>query len=783
MAEAMPAQPDSDDATGDVCAGSWGVVYSAIDSLTGNKVAVKFSKQKPAYYEDGSCRWRDPWNTREKEQMVEEYWVHAAISKALPNEKNILKMLYACEVVIDLDRELKMSYPKGHITECPYRHPCPPASCSHVCPPDCLPHYGRLPGAHKRHAFVLEFASGHNLMTVLANHEGRNYLLSGLDGAAGGGGSGALPIAQGTRDYLEKDKRDLFRQILTALKALHGAGFTHRDIKPENIMLRHQPVAVHADLEEARRDLQLDLVVFDFGLAINKQWKDVRSLPRVRNFTGNIGTTFTLPPEVLSRYGEEKPYPQDSPYKPPLDMFSSGVVLYLMLMGDCHGSPEPGSPRYGCLPFGVFTGGAPRLRMLDAAAAPLPRDPTERDLCILHHNKSLLLSEEARALLVRLLDPNPATRITASEALAHPWFAVPPSQLHSHVSPAQIQAFAGEQARQLRESRAAELRFLGRFGAAARGRAWLAHARRVIAHREYLKGPQVAKILAVFHELETERRRSGGGARSGSGSGSGSGEAEEHPPAKMPPGRWQGSRAVAVAMPVGGGGKVSPEDPHISVRGLSRHGLEAMLIECGVETEVIERVLPVLWLALASPPPSLLASGASGEAGGGSGAEAAPSPPPSPSPAPAGTPLILERDFLTVLPLLAPPPQAADKELSLYFELWDTDGNGMLDPEELATLMEAASSFLPAAATPEEEEARHAQLLASARIQCDLHPERAITKRCAECVLLLCWWCCCCCCAAARFPHPFSLPTSKPPYALTHFHCAPLCSFFNAGLS
>ena len=130
-------------------------------------------------------------------QVMEEMHTHAAASQL--HHPNILQLLYAAEVEVDLTRWL----------------------------PECQP------GALRRHAFVMEYASGHRLQDVLADHDTIGTLARVEIGGAGG--AAASPAPGDRRPYLEADKRTLFRQILSALEALHAAGITHRDIKPENV--------------------------------------------------------------------------------------------------------------------------------------------------------------------------------------------------------------------------------------------------------------------------------------------------------------------------------------------------------------------------------------------------------------------------------------------------------------------------------------------------------------------------------------------------------------------
>ena len=692
-----PGEPDQEDIVipedekGRAAMGAYGVVFSAIDSATGHKVAIKFSKKKLGKY-----GWEDAY-VNEHRQIVEEVYTHAAASR-LPCP-SILKMLYACEVDVDLDSFLYSAEERAGM----------------------LARGIALPGKHKRHAFVLEYASGHNLRDILANHEGVGTLArveSPVGGAEGGfsSGAGAAPSPlPDRRPYMEKDKRDLARQILEALAALHGAGLTHRDLKPENILLRHAPLVQKKDLhnlEAAKQDIHLDLAVFDFGLAIDAARGDVRGQPIAPpDFVGNIGSCYFLPPEVLARFGEQKT-PENTCYKPPMDIFAAGVTLYLMLLGDSHDEQDDGSFsrtwsagssrlldtwdhfRVNLLPFGqryerVYVKAwksynykmslLPGLRMAQptptsraaAAAAAAAGDDTaamEAAIAEEHYKRSQLLSEKARDLLVRMLHPDPAQRITAAAALAHPWFSEHPAELCSHADPAALEATANRQAQILRASKAGRVRFQAQLVSLVKIRRFL--ARHMEASREdklLLSTEQVQTVLARFHAREVERRRAAGSAPSAGGAAAG-----------------------GAAHPV-----ASPSILH--VRGLSQEGLGAVLGECGVEAGVVAQILPKLWAALAD-----CADPSSG--------------------------LVREADFLTLLPLLSDPPKQVESALSLYFDLWDSNEDGSLSDEELVTLMEAVQGFLPPTASAAERDARHAELVHRARDMTANHPSHSISK-------------------------------------------------------
>ena len=101
--------------------------------------------------------------------------------------------------------------------------------------------------------------------------------------------------------YTEKECARIFKQILEAVNYLHAHGVCHRDLKPENILFSNV-----AD------DSCLKLI--DFGLS--------KVLDGESNMKKTVGTTFYMAPEVIQGNYNEK-----------CDLWSCGVILYIMLCG------------------------------------------------------------------------------------------------------------------------------------------------------------------------------------------------------------------------------------------------------------------------------------------------------------------------------------------------------------------------------------------------------------------------------------------------------------------
>ncbi|PKI35282.1 hypothetical protein CRG98_044296, partial [Punica granatum] len=101
--------------------------------------------------------------------------------------------------------------------------------------------------------------------------------------------------------YSEKKAANLARTIVSAVEACHSLGVIHRDLKPENLLF-----------VDEKEDSPLKAI--DFGLSVFFKPGDV--------FTDVMGSSFYVAPEILQkRYGPEA------------DVWSAGVIIYILLCG------------------------------------------------------------------------------------------------------------------------------------------------------------------------------------------------------------------------------------------------------------------------------------------------------------------------------------------------------------------------------------------------------------------------------------------------------------------
>lgn len=194
----------------------------------------------------------------------------------------------------------------------------------------------------------------------------------------------------------EKLKEPHFKAIATqlmhALAFLHGSGLVHRDVKLENIL-------INADCT---------IALCDFNLARPADTDDGAA-----PMTPGMVTRWYRAPEVLL----------DAPYGTPVDVWAAGCTL----MGLLWGIPSwRGRSSKEQLKIVFSELGLPRHNVLRRMGVE-PSHAAEFMSDVLVQQGGLVLPEHTPEglshLLSRMLDMDPEARITASQALAHPFLA------------------------------------------------------------------------------------------------------------------------------------------------------------------------------------------------------------------------------------------------------------------------------------------------------------------------------------------------------------------------
>ncbi|KAK3032389.1 hypothetical protein RJ639_037107 [Escallonia herrerae] len=162
--------------------------------------------------------------------------------------------------------------------------------------------------------------------------------------------------------YSERAAASLLRTIVQIVHTCHTMGVIHRDLKPENFLLLN-------------KDENSPLKATDFGLSVfykqGEQFKDI------------VGSAYYIAPEVLKRK-----------YGPEVDIWSVGVMLYILLCGV--------PPFWAESEHGIFN--AILRGHIDFSSDPWPS-----------------ISSGAKDLVRKMLHSDPKQRLTAFQVLSHPW--------------------------------------------------------------------------------------------------------------------------------------------------------------------------------------------------------------------------------------------------------------------------------------------------------------------------------------------------------------------------
>jgi calcium-dependent protein kinase len=167
-------------------------------------------------------------------------------------------------------------------------------------------------------------------------------------------------IAQGF--FTERAAASAVKQMLSAILYLHNHSVCHRDIKPENWLLMS-------------KDINSPLKLIDFGLS-------GRFTPG-QPLKTRSGTPYYVAPEVLGGSYDER-----------CDEWSIGVLGYVLLVG-----------------YPPFNGNSDQEILARVKQGRVIFPPAEWNG----------VSAEAKNFISRLLEFNPAKRMSAAEALEHPW--------------------------------------------------------------------------------------------------------------------------------------------------------------------------------------------------------------------------------------------------------------------------------------------------------------------------------------------------------------------------
>ena len=189
---------------------------------------------------------------------------------------------------------------------------------------------------------------------ILETFETDKYMLIIMEYISGGN---LQNFVKKRRKLCEKTAKILFRQLIQGIKYIHSKNIVHRDIKLENILL----------------DLNNIVKICDFGVG--------KITEKGHKLLDQCGTPVYMAPEIIQGDGYEGF---------PVDIWSAGVALYIMLSGN--------------IPFN-----RDKTHDLQSAIINLPFKKIDD------------ISDNANDLLKNILEKDPNKRFTPDQILEHPW--------------------------------------------------------------------------------------------------------------------------------------------------------------------------------------------------------------------------------------------------------------------------------------------------------------------------------------------------------------------------
>ena len=163
-------------------------------------------------------------------------------------------------------------------------------------------------------------------------------------------------------NFSEAQAAKLIEQVISAVVYLHKHNIIHRDLKPENIVFES-------------KDKDSLIKIIDFGTS--------RKVKKDEKLKSRLGTAYYIAPEVLGMCYDSK-----------CDVWSCGVILYVLLFGIPPFNGKTDDEIFDKIKKGVFK---------------FPETGPK-------------VSDDAKRLILKMLNKNPELRTSGDDLLKDPWF-------------------------------------------------------------------------------------------------------------------------------------------------------------------------------------------------------------------------------------------------------------------------------------------------------------------------------------------------------------------------
>lgn len=208
---------------------------------------------------------------------------------------------------------------------------------------------------------VLKKLKHNNIVQLFDTYDEKNFVYLVMELVTGGELFDRI-VAKGS--YTEKDASYLIKQVLQAVAFMHNNGVVHRDLKPENLLYYNQ-------------DDDSKIMISDFGLSKSEDSGIMATA---------CGTPGYVAPEVL----------QQKPYGKAVDVWSIGVIAYILLCGYPPFYDENDANLFAQIIKGEYEFDSPYWDEI---------------------------SDSAKDFISHLMCCDPSQRFCCEEALAHPWIS------------------------------------------------------------------------------------------------------------------------------------------------------------------------------------------------------------------------------------------------------------------------------------------------------------------------------------------------------------------------